>query len=347
MIQKKYFAIVGLALTVALTSACVGNQTPESGSTSFVSSTGNVSSGTSAVSSADHSWSSSVNSLGIDANSSAVSEPVTSAPKSEPTIFIGMDGKPVYVHEITELRNDNYEPMPLSELTEDSEYASAVCTGFAYLKPSTGVTFNMLDNPDLFGTGYEFKGEYPKNTNEWKRVNVGETICGLTLTKAETCFSIPDKRHAYSFPEKYYDGATSRYEFEGELTMTGYFYVDKRDPVYDPDGGMLFFGFGDKSLPLKAMSANVDESGFDANYNVSAIYGTDIIGASECTFIQFDKTIHDTEVDMTGVDIGDLVKAKVTISHLVLSSNTVSAHLEDIEVLSEPVVHPAFRNTSD
>lgn len=346
MIQKKYFAIVGLALTVALTSACVGNQPPKNDSTeysSMVSSTDRVSSGASVISSGNPS----VNSLGINTNSAVVSEPVTSAPKSEPTIFIGMDGKPVYAHEITELRNDNYEPMPLSELTEDSEYASAVCTGFAYLKPSTGVTFNMLDNPDLFGTGYEFKGEYPENTNEWKRVNVGETICGLTLTKAETCFSIPDKRDAYSFPEKYYNGFTSSYEFEGELTMTGYFYVDKRDPLYDPDGGMMFFDFGDKPLPLKARSTNADESGFDTKFSVSAIYGTDIFGASECDFIQFDENFHDTEVDMTGVDIGDLVKAKVTIDRLVLNSNVVFAHLTDIEVLSEPIVHPAFRNTSD
>lgn len=343
MIQKKYIAVVGLALAVALTSACVGNQTPESGGESAASDTNFVSSGASVISSGN----SSVNSLGIETNSSAFSVPVASAPKSEPTILIGMDGKPVYSDEITELRNDNYEPMPLSELTEDSEYASAVCNGFAYLKPSTGVTFNMLDNPDLFGAGCEFKGEYPENTNEWKRVNVGETICGLTLTKAETCFSIPDKRHAYSFPEKYYDGISSSCEFEGELTMTGYFYVDKRDPLYDPDGGMMFFDFGDKPLPLKAMSTNADESGFDKNFSVSAIYGTDIFGASECDFIQFDKTFQNTEVDMTGVDIGDLVKAKVTINCLVLSSNTAIAHLEDIEVLSEPIVHPAFRNTSD
>ncbi len=87
--------------------------------------------------------------MGIETNSSAFSVPVASAPKSEPTILIGMDGKPVYSDEITELRNDNYEPMPLSELPECSEYARAVCTGSVYLKPSPGITFNMLDNPDL------------------------------------------------------------------------------------------------------------------------------------------------------------------------------------------------------
>lgn len=341
MIQKKYFAIVGLALAVALTSACMGNQPPENRRTDYSSGYSSAAGVVSDVVSAVHSTENSAAfSLGGEENSAAYSEPITSAP----TIFIGMDGKPVYAHEITTLKNS--DNVTAEELTEDNEYASAVCNGFAYLKPSTGVTFNMLDNPDLFGTGYEFKGEYPENTNEWKRVNVGETICGLTLTKAETCFRIPDKRHAYSFPEKYYNGASSRYEFEGELTMTGYFYVDKRDPVYDPDGGMLFFGFGDKPLPLKAMSRNADESGFDANYNVSAIYGTDIIGASECTFIQFDKTFHNTEVDLTGVDIGDLVKAKVTIDRLVLDSNVVLAHLTDIEVLSEPIVHPAFRSTA-
>lgn len=37
MIQKKYIAIVGLALTVAFSSACVGNQPPENDPTEYQS----------------------------------------------------------------------------------------------------------------------------------------------------------------------------------------------------------------------------------------------------------------------------------------------------------------------
>ncbi len=336
MIQKKYFAIVGLALAVAFSSACVGNQPAENGSSEYSSAVSAPNGGTSSRYSESFTENVSEN---VSSNSSTVSEPVTSAPKSEPTILIGMDGKPVYAHEIAEIRNDNYELVTIDKLTADNEYTGAVCNGFAYLKESTGITFNMHDNPELFGDGYEFKGEYPVNTNEWKRVNVGDTICGLTLSKAETRFQIPDKRHdRYDFPEKYYDGASSTYEFDGELTMTGYLFADSRNP-YDRDGGMLFFDFGDKPLPLKAMNANADESGFDANFNVGAIYGTNFLGASESSFIQFDKTLPETGVDMTGIGIGDLVKAKVTISHLTLSANAAYAHLEDVEVLSDVLVH--------
>lgn len=334
MVQKKYFAIVGLALAVALTSACVGNQPPENGPTEYPSYAESLQ--TSWASSWNSTENSTANSQNI-ADSSAPSEPVTSAPKSEPTILIGMDRKPVYAHELSEITKSG-EPITVAELTADNEYARAVCTGFAYLKASTGVTFNMHDNPELFGEDYKFKGEVPVNTNEWQRVNVGDTFCGLTLSKAETCFRIPDKRNEYSFPEKYYDGSNSAYEFDGEITLTGYLYADRRD-MYDPDGGMMFFSFGDKPLPLKAMSANSDKTAFDKKYMVSTIYGTDFKGFSECEFIQFDKKLQETEVDMTGIGIGDLVKAKVTISHLTLWSNVVTAHLDDVEVLSDVIVH--------
>lgn len=337
MIQKKYIAIVGLALTVAFSSACVGNQPPENGSTEY-STDSVLSSSSSSRLSGISSAVSSGNASSAVTEGSAPSETITSAPKSEPTILIGMDGKPVYAHEIAEITGSNGEPLTVDRLTADNEYVSAVCMDFAYLKESTGVTFNMHDAPELFGADYKFTGEIPANTNEWRRVNVGDTICGLTLSKAETRFKIPDKRNEYDFPEKYYDGISSTYEFDGELTMTGYLYADKRD-MYDPDGGMLFFDFGDKPLPLKAMSANSEQSGFDAKYNISAIYGTDFIGASECDFIQFDKTYHNTEVDMTGIGPGDLVRAKVTISHLTLTSNVVTAHLENVEVLSDVIMH--------
>lgn len=261
--------------------------------------------------------------------------PERQKPDGEPTILIGLDGEPIYTSEITEVRNAADNPASVDDIAADNLDFVALCEGFVYLKESTGNSYNTHDNPEFFD-GFSYTGETPENTNEWKRVNVGDKICGLTLKSAQTGFRINDH---YDFPEKYFDLTKQFCEFEGEITLTGYLSITPRN-LYEPDGGTMEISFVDAALPIMATGLKKDLSGYGNMFTRHVDVNGSLSGYTECENIQFDETMHNTSVYLGGLKAGDIAKVKVKISGLRLrSGGYMTAHLEDIEILSDVIIH--------
>lgn len=256
----------------------------------------------------------------------------TNTPNNLPTIFIGLDGKPIYVSEITAAM---YTEKRRADITADDVGATVCCNRFTYLKEPTGVAFDSYNDPELFDGG-RFIGEFPENTNEWKRVNVGDEICGLKVTKAACEFSVNDY---LLFPERHFNylGLSTGKpicEFEGTVSLEGFLEVSARDR-YDLDGGSLYFDPTENKLPLMPRAVADDKRGYTTYSGNSSPYNfLDYHYKNEFFEIHFGN-IRNAVCDMKGLDIGDVAYVRATFSNIkyydVLS---VRADLDNVEVLS-------------
>lgn len=277
---------------------------------------------------------------------SSVDLSIPKTPEGEPTNLVGLDGNRIYTSEI----NTNItDPEIIERLSDYTFYAepikpNAVMDTFMFFKPSTGIVYNIRDNPELYNKNEDdirdFIGEVPENTNEWQRVNVGDKICGLTLKTAEMGLVKGD------------DGdfiPTGLYycEFEGELTLTGYLYVNSPSEWYGMPGGEMTLYFFDGSVPLAAGSAVRNYSFERPTFSDSIIFNhIELLGTSEIPSLSLDETIDETAVDMSGISRGDVVKVKATLSNFGCSVRNITGqqtfinywgHLADIEILSDVI----------
>ena len=274
---------------------------------------------------------------------SSVDLSIPETPEGEPTNLILLDGKPIYTSEI----NPNItDPEIIERLSDYTFYAepikpNAVLDTFMFFKPSTGIAYNIHDNPELYNKNEDgirnFIGEVPENTNEYQRVYVGEEICGLTLKTAEMGL-IKNQTGAYSPTNRYYC------EFDGTLTLTGYLYVNSPAEWYGMPGGEMTLYFCEGAIPMIPSSAVENIPPEEQGFTDSIIFNhIELLGTSEIPSLSLDETIDETAVDMSGISRGDVVKVKATVSNLkcYVSANytTYSAHLESIEMLSDVIEH--------
>lgn len=252
------------------------------------------------------------------------------APNGEPTIFVGLDGKPIYTSEITELKHYSEPPITADKITADDYSASIKCEGFQYFKKPTGKAYNNYKDPELFD-GLDFIGEKPENNAEWERVNVGDSFCGLKLVKAYSQFEIYPDVDTYYIPGSL-NGVPCA-EFEGRATIEGFLLVSPRTS-YEPDGGELRFTPTENLLPI------IGDTYSDETFNTNCVYLTDeLYSFNECGMIGSDYSAL-TYKDIDGMDIGDAAFVRVTISSLCYyGPGVVAAEFEYIEVLSDVLVH--------
>lgn len=265
------------------------------------------------------------------------SDNAASALESVPTIFVGADDKPVYDNEVTKVLGSDKKP---ADLTASDENVYVFCDGFQYLKEPAGVSFNNLDNPELFEE-WEFKGETPENKNQWRRVNVGEEICGLKLKKAQVVFnarkSDGEMNQTYLSCVGYIarDDTSENlgfdFELEGEITIKGLLDISARNQ-YEPDGGALHFTPVEDKLPLMP----------DPYYKSHSTYeerGTwqwhDFRYWGETAQMQLTNP---DDVYLGGLGNGDAALVEVTIKDPNYHGG-YSAQLVDIEVLSDVLYH--------
>ena len=271
---------------------------------------------------------------------SSVDLSISETPEGEPTNLILLDGKPIYTSEI----NPNITDPEIIERLSDDRYfvePNAMVDSFLFFKPSTGISYNIHDNPELYvedEDGYtHFTGEAPENPDEYQRVYVGEEICGLTLKTAEMGL-VKQENGDFAPTETYYC------EFDGELTLTGYLYVNSPAEWYGMPGGEMTLYFCEGAIPMIPSSAVENIPPEEQGFTDSIIFNhIELLGTSEIPSLSLDETIDETAVDMSGISRGDVVKVKATVSNLkcYVSANytTYSAHLESIEMLSDVIEH--------
>ncbi|MBD5130362.1 MAG: hypothetical protein HDT43_10660 [Ruminococcaceae bacterium] len=273
-------------------------------------------------------------------------ESAPTVPRGEPTFLIGLDGKPILTSEITSLENTD---KTAETLTPEDDYALVYCEGFTYLKEPTGIAFNSYKNPELFDDCYLID-ESPENTNEWKRVNVGDEICGLTVSKAIAAFEVNTSYCSAHFPEQYcipkaYDeqgNIMSMCEFDGSITMEGFLTINQLD-LYSDDGEMVFTPTENK-LPIILQQ---DPRAFDEDQVFSTRhYGTGFVGddiyftSNETSQITFQNFL-DATCDMDGLTKGDTAYVRATFSNIkyFYTWPLIEAQLDEVEVLSDILEH--------
>ncbi len=264
-----------------------------------------------------------------DENSSAETEPAD--PRGEPTILVGLDGETIYTSEITKVLDIHGDFTTVDQITADNDGVRVFCDGFQYFKEPEGTAYDNYNNPELFD-GMEFVGEIPVNNNKYRRVNVGDKICGLTLVEATTQFLIDpsgyEENHSYYYPDVGDYGVFMR--FEGMVTIEGFMSSSARNS-YEPDGGALRFTPIENKLPILG-----SWFGLDVGFFVTSAYNTnELLCFTEMGEISPDKPT----CDLGNLGIGDIMYVRATFSDIRYIGDLCAAKLENMEILSDVLVH--------
>lgn len=259
-----------------------------------------------------------------------------SEPTSEPTVsdgtktFItGITGERILTSEISLVYSNNGTEITPEGLTREN-FSAVLCDGFAYLAEASGLARNSVDNADVFDSNnLQFSDVTPQPVANYKRVNVGESIGGLTLTQAQVNFAsgmklgLPDVAFVYCSAM-----------FEGELTMTGYISRAAEDNYNFMTGDLMFVpSDGESTLPV--MSYTYDEQ---LGYCHSPQYvssGSGFTWLNEFGYIYLGNA-SGTTADLSGIpEDGSFVKVTVTMDKLMMSSgidrgNTIQAEIIEI-----------------
>ena len=278
------------------------------------------------------------NSLNESKTSSFVSTPESIQPSGTPTIFIGPDENPIYDTDVTRIicNDPNFSKEP-AEITAEDEDITIFCEGFQYFKEPAGKAYCTYENPEMFD-GAEFKNVLPENRNTWKRINVGDEICGLTLKSATSTLNNYCKEN-FDHYQTYYTCDVSDFnlfaEFDGSVTLTGYLNSSCRSS-YEPDGGELRLTPTENKLPI--MPASMMYKIEPETYVVAKSYGGgEMYAVNEINLIGIDNPLG---IDLGYIGIGDTAYVRLTISNIkYLVAGTVTADLVDIEVLSDVLAH--------
>lgn len=260
----------------------------------------------------------------------------SSIPNGRPTFLIGPDGKAIYTSEITRLENTD---KTAETLTKDDLWADVYCDGFAYYKEPCGIGYDSYKNPELF-EGRDFLGDRPENNNQWKRVNVGDEICGLRVKSATAHFYVCD-RDNYTFPAYYFRSNDMGIELEGTIEVEGFLQVNYHSDNYFPTSETIWFYPSAVDLPLDPSVEFLDmEKGFETRFEVRSIYNIneELLYAGEFDSITLGR-FFDVECDMDGIGVGDVAYARVTLKDIRCIDNRAYATLEKVELLSEILSH--------
>lgn len=253
-------------------------------------------------------------------------------PEGKPTIYTAPEGVPIYTSEITTAFNERGDPISPDEITADEE-SEIFCEGFQYFKEPIGFVFDSYHNPEMFNeTG--FIGDIPQNNKPFKRLYVGDEMCGLKLTKATTHFTNFDGEIKFNNTISSYSGNIA--EFEGSVTLEGFLFITPPNN-YEPEGGNLKFCPIEEKLPiLRSVKSDDPTKCYEEPWTCYVVDG--IYTQSEIGGIGFRETYSDINID--GIGIGDLALVRATISNFCYTNGGGRcATLEDIEVLSEVIKH--------
>lgn len=350
--MKKYRIILALILAAALT-GCAKDETSSENSTS-----------TSVPESSAPQNTSSDNNGGVPQNStpenspdsstessteSAPSEPETSEETGDPenTFLVGLAGDVIRRSELSTIfTNDGTDGSP--ETFSEDNFSGVLCDGFVYLAEPTGICRTDYDNEDVFDSGaarFTDISEAPRK--DYRKVEVGETFCGLTLTEAQVNFAHGLDGMEYvlgdgstrlgselGFPEIYFMGGMA--SFSGEVTMTGYMCVIAEDDRGVFAGDIIFVP-SDCECTLPVMGYRLDpDSGIVHYPRLNSRNG--MYWQNEYGYIALGNA-ESVSTDLSELpDDGSFAKVGVTFDNIRLTCGinmmeSCTAEIVDIEVM--------------
>lgn len=345
--MKKYLIAPALVLALALC-GCSNKNTPSEGGVSSDRTTIVVSGGESTVSEPVSSVPES-SAAEVSSQPEESSEVVESVPTESGLPFlVGLAGDTVQPSEITMVfTNDGSDCAP-ADLTEEN-FSGVVCDGFTYVAEPSKAARNAIDNADVFDSAnMQFTDLTPARVKNYVRLNVGDTICGLTLKEAQVNFARGSEQETFEMNdgstklgselglrEIYFKTSTAK--FEGELAMEGYVCRIAED-AYGVGAGDIIFVPSDGEANFPVMSYRL--SGDDGFYHTSQLYSlSGLTWQNEFGYVYLGNAL-DITADISALpDDGSFVKARVSVSDPELTCglnfvSTVKAELKDVEIIA-------------
>lgn len=307
MIEKKYIAIIILALVLAMIPACANRAhigIPDDREESFPTSV-----------------------FSEDLSSGTLQPPADAK-----TFLICPDGTAVLFSEISEMYSGNEKTNDKKTLTLSQVENAArgkqdfkvVCEGFAYgyfPEPS----FDREGCPERFNSSAA--GTERDISTEFFRVKTGDKFGTLTVKNASSFFSTNWNLNGLSnISGAYYSG--SLIEYDGEIELTGR--ASKKDNL------LIFYPDGDSITMLPYTS-------FKWNNDKMELYHSRMMNENWCGDYSFnadfniDTTINNTNTENTEIG-GELIKVKVTLSDIIfersfLGTQKNAAALKKLEII--------------
>lgn len=343
--MKKYLTVPALVLALSLC-GCSNKNTPSEGGVSSDQTTIVVSGGESTVSESASVPESSAAEVSSQPEES--SEVVESTPmESGLSFLVGLAGDTVQPSEITMVfTNDGSDCAP-ADLTEEN-FSGVICDGFTYVAEPSKAARNDIDNADVFDSvNMRFTDLAPTRVKNYVRLNVGDTMCGLTLKEAQVNFARGSEQETFEMNdgstklgselglrEIYFKTSTAK--FEGELAMEGYICRIAED-AYGVGAGDIIFVPSDGEANFPVMSYRL--SGDDGFYHTSQLYSlSGLTWQNEFGYVYLGNAA-DTTADISALpDDGSFVKATVTVTDPELTCglnfvSAVKAELTDVEII--------------
>lgn len=269
------------------------------------------------------------------ADSGSASNSQTLADK--PTFLKGPDGELIYPSDITYIyikdttAPDGNRKADISELTEDN-LKSVYCENFGYMQEPTGIRYNRFENPEMFESEfpYAYIGEEIENKNPIKRINVGDEVCGMTVSEIKTSFV----NHTRDTSVPFWNNSTL-VKFKGEITLTGYLFVEDMTPDYpDTEGNVSFIPDGQSgALPITCLMPGKD--GAESSYYMGPGFYMDVGSIFLGTIYDGAFTpFHCDESLLDGITYGDRdIHVKITIDDYTTINSDNRAVLKALERL--------------
>ena len=348
-IMKKY-RILSAVLAAALLCGCSDKEESSRSNTSIVVSSADNSSD---VSSAVESSVSSDTGINSEPAESSVQssddpdpepDPGPEPPSGDETFLVGLAGDRILRSEITEVFSSDGSDVAPEDLTEDN-FSAVLCDGFAYVARSGANARNSYDNAGVYDSGnMEFTDITSSPAKDYMRLEVGDTLCGLTLTEAQVNFARGLEQTAFQLndgsvkmgaeldiPEIYFAAGSAK--FDGELVMVGYICCVAEDE-YGIGAGDIIFVPSDGEGDFPIMSYRIDgDNGF--HYRPQVYSFSDLVWQNEFGYMYLGNA-YDTTADLSYLpDDGSFVKVQVTVDNFELTCgvnfvNSVRAEIVDI-----------------
>lgn len=345
--MKKYHIVPVLVFAAALC-GCSNKDTSSHVGTSSDNMTVVVSSGESIasvpISSALESSAANSSSMPRESSEETIDSTVSGG---ELSFLVGLAGDTVSPSEVTTVfTNDGSDCSP-SELTEE-RFSGVLCDGFTYIAEPSKISRNDVDNADVYDSGnMRFTDISSEPVKNYVRLNVGDTICGLTLKEAQVNFARGSEQELFEMKdgstklgselglrEIYFKSGTAK--FEGELAMEGFICRIAED-MYGVNAGDIIFVPSDGEANFPVMSYRL--SGDDGFYHTSQLYSlAGLTWQNEFGYVLLGNAGSVTADISALPDDGTFVKALVTVENPELTCglnfvSTVKAELRDVGVL--------------
>lgn len=327
--MKKTKPVLAVILAAALC-GCSSKEEGSSSSSSVVESTSTSSSTTVSSSSSSSSSSTKTSSL---TESSSESEPESSEPVTNETFLKGLAGDTILRTDIKQVFVPEGGDASVESLTEEN-FSSVLCMGFIYVSEPKGVFRTNLDNADVYDdTAMSFTDISDEKDTNYTRLNVGEKMCGMTLTFAETNFARTSEDALGASGSYFCYGSCT---FSGETELVGYINVRT-------EGGSNFAGEGDVIFVPTAGNLPVVNYSLDAEKGIchKLLNGADqnLVWSNEYGCIYLGNVFDNTSLKSFEIPEGsEYIKCKIVVDNVKYMSSTqfyprTEAELISIELL--------------